>query len=58
MNSEIKTANKQEIQTPEKHVSKTKLKIVEELSDLIKNKKTILVASIKNLPASQKLEKN
>jgi|TARA_Y100000031_G_C8192383_1_gene372013 ribosomal protein L10 len=35
-------------QIPEK-----KKNIVKELSDLIKNKKTILVASIKNLPASQ-----
>ncbi len=35
-------------QVPEK-----KLKVVEELVYLIKNKKTILIASIKNLPASQ-----
>lgn len=35
-------------QIPEK-----KINTVKELSDLIKNKKTILIASIKNLPASQ-----
>lgn len=35
-------------QIPEK-----KINVVKELSDLIKNKKTILIASIKNLPASQ-----
>ena len=34
-------------------VSKVKVKTVEELSNLIKSKKTILIASIKNLPASQ-----
>jgi len=34
-------------------VPKKKINIVKELSDLIKNKKTILIASIKNLPASQ-----
>lgn len=34
-------------------VPEIKLKIVEELSNLIKNKKTILVTSIKNIPASQ-----
>lgn len=34
-------------------VSKEKVKSVKELSELIKNKRTILVASIKNLPASQ-----
>ena len=39
--------------TPKNSVSKEKIKIVEELSNLIKNKKTILVASIKNIPASQ-----
>lgn len=37
----------------ETHVSDAKKKIVKELSELIKNKKTILIASIKNLPASQ-----
>jgi len=37
----------------ETHVSDAKKKIVEELSGLIKNKKTILIASIKNIPASQ-----
>ncbi|MFA4952919.1 MAG: 50S ribosomal protein L10 [Candidatus Pacearchaeota archaeon] len=35
------------------HVSEAKKKVVKELIDLIKNKKTILIASIKNLPASQ-----
>ncbi|MEJ2267518.1 MAG: 50S ribosomal protein L10 [Nanoarchaeota archaeon] len=35
------------------HVSEGKIKAVKELSDLLKNKKTILLASIKNLPASQ-----
>lgn len=34
-------------------VPENKKKIVQELSDLIKNKKTVLVASIKNIPASQ-----
>jgi ribosomal protein L10 len=40
---------------PEKpnRVPEEKKKIVEELSELIKNKKTILIASIKNIPASQ-----
>jgi len=35
------------------HVSEAKLKKVSELSELIKKSKTILVASIKNLPGSQ-----
>jgi len=35
------------------HVSEEKKNIVIELSDLIKNKKTILIASIKNIPSSQ-----
>lgn len=35
------------------HVPEKKINMVKELSDLIKNKKTILIASIKNLPASQ-----
>ncbi len=39
--------------TTKNKVPETKLKIVRELSDLIKNKKTLLVASIKNIPASQ-----
>jgi large subunit ribosomal protein L10 len=34
-------------------IPKKKIDLVKELSDLIKNKKTILIASIKNLPASQ-----
>ena len=34
-------------------VSPVKIKIVKELSELIKNKKTILIASIKNIPGSQ-----
>ncbi|MCK5043491.1 50S ribosomal protein L10 [Candidatus Pacearchaeota archaeon] len=38
---------------PKNSVPEEKIKIVEELSNLIKNKKTILVASIKNIPASQ-----
>jgi large subunit ribosomal protein L10 len=35
------------------HVSEEKKKIVRELSDLIKNKRTILIASIKDIPGSQ-----
>jgi large subunit ribosomal protein L10 len=35
------------------HVSEEKKERVAELSDLIKNKKTILIASIKNIPSSQ-----
>lgn len=35
------------------HVSEAKRNTVRELSELIKNKKTILIASIKNIPASQ-----
>jgi ribosomal protein L10 len=35
------------------HVSEEKKKIVKELTELIKSHKTILLASIKNLPASQ-----
>ena len=35
------------------HVSDKKINIVKELSELLKNKKTILIASIKNLPASR-----
>lgn len=35
------------------HVSEEKKKLVVELSNLIKNKKTILIASIKNIPSSQ-----
>lgn len=34
-------------------VPEFKVKIVEELSNLIKDKKTVLIASIKNIPASQ-----
>jgi large subunit ribosomal protein L10 len=34
-------------------IPETKIKRVKELADLIKNKKTVLIASIKNLPASQ-----
>jgi len=37
----------------QKKISENKKKIVEELSSLIKNKKTILVASIQGIPASQ-----
>lgn len=41
--------------TPERHnpIPESKIKKVEEMSNLIKNKKTILLASIKNLPAAQ-----
>ena len=38
---------------PKNQISPVKKKAVEELSNLIRNKKTILIASIKNLPASQ-----
>ena len=41
-------ASKRQTPIPEK-----KLKTVKELVDLFKNKKTILIASVKNLPASQ-----
>ena len=46
--------------TPKGEVPENKKKIVQELSDLIKNKRTVLVASIKNIPASQfqKIAKN
>ncbi|MCK4553129.1 50S ribosomal protein L10, partial [Candidatus Pacearchaeota archaeon] len=37
----------------ENPIPNQKIKSVEELSELIKNKKTILIASIKNIPASQ-----
>jgi len=36
------------------HVSEIKKNIVKELSELVKTKKTILVASIKNIPGSFK----
>jgi len=36
-----------------RQVPEIKLKTVKELGDLIKNKKTVLIASIKNIPASQ-----
>ena len=41
--------------SPEKstHVSEAKINTVRELSELVKNKKTILIASIKSIPASQ-----
>jgi ribosomal protein L10 len=35
------------------HVSESKKRLVTELKDLIKKKKTILIASIKNIPAAQ-----
>jgi ribosomal protein L10 len=35
------------------HVSKKKIQTVKELSELMKNNKTVLIASIKNIPASQ-----
>ncbi len=37
----------------ENSIPKSKIKSVKELSELIKSKKTILIASIKNIPASQ-----
>lgn len=37
----------------ETHVSESKVKTVHELENLIKTKKTILIASIKNIPGSQ-----
>ena len=46
----------QKTQTMEKlsaKVSEIKIKTVEELENLIKNKRTILISSIKNIPASQ-----
>lgn len=39
--------------TVKAHVSKKKIKSVKELNELIKKNKTVLVASIKNIPASQ-----
>ncbi len=40
--------------TPEKkQIPERKIRSVKELADMIKNKRTILVASIKNIPASQ-----
>ena len=36
-----------------KQVPESKIQYVKELTDLIKNRKTILIASIKNIPASQ-----
>jgi len=39
--------------TQKTKVSESKVKLVKELIELINNKKTILIASIKNLPASQ-----
>jgi len=35
------------------HVTEGKKKVVKELTDLVKKKRTILVASIKNIPTSQ-----
>jgi len=48
-----KTAHKQAKVVREKAIPADKLKTVNELKELIKSKKTILIASIKNLPASQ-----
>jgi len=48
MNAEQKIKNK-----PETHVSEEKKKIVSELGKLIKENKTVFVASIKNIPGSQ-----
>jgi large subunit ribosomal protein L10 len=39
--------------TVKTHVSKKKIKSVKELNELIKSNKTVLIASIKNIPASQ-----
>jgi len=39
--------------TNKKHVSEVKIKAVKEMRDLFDNSKTILVASIKNIPSSQ-----
>jgi large subunit ribosomal protein L10 len=38
---------------PTTHISKEKKETVKELSDLIKKKRTVLIASIKNIPTSQ-----
>src|SRR3989344_8723387 len=48
-----KTAHKQAKVVREKAIPADKLKTVNELKELIKSKNTILIASIKNLPASQ-----
>lgn len=40
-------------ETKKTHVSEAKKETVKELNDLIKSKKTILIASIKNIPTSQ-----
>ena len=48
-----KNSSASETKKHETHVSEEKKKIVRELLNLIKSKKTILIASIKNLPASQ-----
>ena len=48
MNAEQKIKKK-----PETHVSEEKKKIVSELGKLIKENKTIFVASIKNIPGGQ-----
>lgn len=45
-------AEKKSTKKPVKSVPKRKLKEVEELTNLLKNKKTILIASIKNIPTS------
>jgi len=46
-----KTSGKSENKTP--HVSEKKKAVVSELTDFIKSKKTILLASIKGIPSSQ-----
>ena len=51
--AETKQTNKKILKHRDKPIPETKIKRVKELADLIKNKKTILVASIKNLPAAQ-----
>ncbi|MBI2044989.1 50S ribosomal protein L10 [Candidatus Pacearchaeota archaeon] len=44
---------KQKTKKPVKEISKAKIKEVENLVKLIKDKKTVLIASIKNIPGSQ-----
>jgi large subunit ribosomal protein L10 len=48
-----KAPKKKEVKKPKAHVSEIKKKTVAELTDLIKKSKTILFASVSNLPGSQ-----
>ena len=41
------------MKTANKKIHEKKTEMVNEIADLIKNKKTMLIASVKNLPASQ-----